>query len=328
MQPVDFALDIRRPAAEELRRLALEQLDAAQTLLRNRAAAMHDAIHEARRAMRRARAILQMLRPALGERYASLVKPLRDAGAVLSPLRDAQAVIEAMEQLAKRQPPLLPGNARAALMLRLRRRRSAACRHQSEVLDRVDAMLADARTAIASWAGDASDADVLNGLRRGYARAARALRRARRDPAIHLHRWRQRVREHRLQLEVLHPVWPEVIGAQIGEARRLARLLGAERDLQLLLAVFARLRTPLVVRPGNATLAARIAGERTALQEQAWVLGARIFAERPGALARRLAAYRKATLGMHPDRNAQPTPRRRAARGGHPAHRGHEDPAP
>ena len=297
---MDFAVDIRRPVAEELRRLALEQLDVAQTLLRSRAAVMHDAIHEARRAMRRARAILQMLRPALGERYAPLARPLRDAGAALSPLRDAQAVIEAVEQLAKRQPPLLAQNAHAALMLRLRRRRNAACRHQADVLDRVDALLADARTEVVSWAGDASDADVLNGLRRGYARAARALRRARRDPAVHLHRWRQRVREHRLQLELLHSAWPEVIGAQVGEARRLARLLGAERDLQLLLAVFARLRTPLVVRPGNAALAARIAGARTTLQEHAWVLGARVFAERPGALARRLAAYRKARPGVPP----------------------------
>jgi len=76
----------------------------------------------------------------------------------------------------------------------------------------------------------------------------------------------------------------------------------------LLTTVFARLRTPLVARPGNATLAARIAGECTALQQRAWALGARVFAERPGALARRLAAYRKATLGMDPDRDTQPTP--------------------
>lgn len=305
---MDFALDIRQPAGQELQRLALGQIDAAQALLNLRTPAMHDAIHEARRAMRRARAILQILRPALGEHYEPLAKPLRDAGAALSSLRDAQAVIEAVEQLAKRQPPLLADNARAALMLRLRRRRNAACRQQAEVLDRVDALLAAARTAVASWTGDASDADILKGLRRGYARAARALRRARRDPTIHLHRWRQRVREHRLQLELLHPVWPEVIGAQVAEARRLARLLGAERDLQLLLAVFTRLRTPLVARPGNAALAARIAGECTALQQRAWALGARVFAERPGALTRRLAAYRKATLGMDPDRDTQPTP--------------------
>ena len=301
---MDFALDIRQPAAQELQRLALGQIDAAQALLNLRTPAMHDAIHEARRAMRRARAILQMLRPALGEHYEPLAKPLRDAGAALSSLRDAQAVIEAVEQLAKRQPPLLAENARAALMPRLRRRRNAACRQQSEVLDRVDALLAAARTAVASWTGDASDADILKGLRCGYARAARALRRARRDPAMHLHRWRQRVREHRLQLELLHPVWPEVIGAQVAEARRLARLLGAERDLQLLLAVFTRLRTPLIARPGNATLAARIAGECTALQQRVWALGARVFAERPGALTRRLAAYRKATLGVPPDRDA------------------------
>ena len=301
---MDFALDIRQPAGQQLQRLALEQIDAAQTLLSLRTPTMYDAIHEARRAMRRARTILQMLRPVLGEDYAPLAKPLRDAGAALSSLRDAQAVIEAVEQLAKRQPPLLAGNVRVALMLRLRRRRSAACRHQTEVLERVDAMLVVARAAVVSWTGDISDADILKGLRRGYARAVRAMCRARRDPAIHLHRWRQRVREHRQQLELLHTVWPEVIGAQVGEARRLARLLGAERDLQLLLAVFTRLRTPLVVRPGNATLAARIAGARTTLLEQAWALGARVFAERPGALARRLAAYRKASLGMRPDRNA------------------------
>ena len=303
---MDFALDIRQPAGQELRRLALAQIDAAQALLSPRTPPLHDAIHEARRAMRRARAILQMLRPALGEHYEPLAMPLRDAGAALSSLRDAQAVIEAVEQLARHQSPPIPENARAALMRRLRRRCNAACRQQYETLDRVAVLLAAARTAVASWPGDASDSDVLKGLRRGYARAARALRRARRDPATHLHRWRQRVREHRLQLELLRQAWPEVIGAQTGEARRLARLLGAERDLQLLAAVFARLRTPLVARPGNATLAARIANERMALQAQAWTLGARVFAERPGALARRLAAYRKASLGTDADRDTRP----------------------
>jgi CHAD domain-containing protein len=301
---LDFALDCRQPAGRELQRLALGQIDAAQALLSPRTPPLHDAIHEARRAMRRARAILQMLRPALGEHHEPLAKPLRDAGVALSSLRDAQAVIEAVEQLAKRQPPLFPEHARVALLRRLRRRRNAACRQQSEVLDRVAVLLAAASGALASWPGDASDADVLKGLRRGYARAARALRRARRDPAVYLHRWRQRVREHRLQLELLHRAWPEVIGAQVGEARRLARLLGAERDLQLLAAVFARLRAPLAARPGNATLAARIASERMALQAQAWALGARVFAERPGALVRRLAAYRKATPGTDADRNA------------------------
>lgn len=301
---MDFALDCRQPAGRELQRLALGQIDAAQALLGPRTPPLHDAIHEARRAMRRTRAILQMLRPALGEHYEPLAKPLRDAGAALSSLRDAQAVIEAVEQLTKRQPPLFAEHARVALLRRLRRRRNAACRQQSEVLDRVAVLLAAAGGALASWPGDASDTDVLKGLRRGYARAARSLRRARRDPAVHLHRWRQRVREHRLQLELLHLAWPEVIGAQVGEARRLARLLGSERDLQLLATVFARLRAPLVARPGNATLAARIASERMALQAQAWALGARVFAERPGALARRLAAYRKATLGTDADRNA------------------------
>ena len=303
---MDFALDICQPAGPELRRLALAQIDAAQALLGPRSAPLHDAIHEARRAMRRARAILKLLRPVSGEHDALPATFLRDAGAALSGLRDAQAVIEAVEQLARQQEQPIPENARVALLRRLRRRRNAACRQPSEVLDRVVALLAAARTAVAAWPGDTDDSDVLKGLRRGYARAARALRRARRDPDVHLHRWRQRVREHRLQLELLQPIWPEVIEAQVGEARRLARLLGAERDLQLLAAVFARLRTPLVARPGNATLAARIANERMALQAQAWTLGARVFAERPGALVRRLAAYRKAIPGTNSDRGTRP----------------------
>ena len=303
---LDFALDIRQPAGPQLRRLALGQIEAAQALLGPRTPPLHDAVHEARRAMRRARALLKLLRPAPGEQGAPPTTALRDAGAALSGWRDAQAVIEAVGQLARQQPPPMPAHARVALLRRLQRRRNAACRQASEVLDRVAVLLAVARSAVASWPGDGDDIDVLKGLRRGYARAARALHRAQRDPAVHLHRWRQRVREHRLQLELLHPLWPEVIGAQVGEVRRLARLLGAERDLQLLATVFARLRTPLVARPANATLVARIADERTTLQAQAWTLGARVFAERPGALARRLGAYRKAALETDPGRDAQP----------------------
>jgi CHAD domain-containing protein len=292
-----FAIDFARPLPAELTRIVLEQLDLACALLAAPGDDIHDAVHEARRAIRRIRALLQLLRPGLGAASADAVRPFRDAGRALSALRDAQSVIEGVERLATRAPELMPDSVRGALVARLARRRNAVLRREAGLLDAVGERLAAARDGVGSWTVGADYATVWQGLRRGYARAARALARTRRERTEQrLHRWRQRARDHWLQLELLAGVWPSVVGAQAHAAHRLAQRLGAERDLLLVARRLEASRRRGAGRAEDRALAARIQAERERLLARAFASGARVFAERPRAFARRLAAYRDAKL--------------------------------
>ncbi|HET9484487.1 MAG TPA: CHAD domain-containing protein [Xanthomonadales bacterium] len=294
-----FRIDLTRPVPAELERIVGEQLDAACTLLRAPAREhdVHEAVHEARRAIRRIRATLQLLRPALGGAYADVVAPYRAAGRALSVLRDAQSAIEGVERVAKRSPDAIPDAVRAALVARLSRNRDALLRRRGAVLGEVADRLEAARDDVATWVEAADHATLWRGVRRGYARAARAMRRARqqRSEAL-LHRWRQRTRDHWLQLELVSGVWQAVVGAQAEAVHRLAQRLGAERDLLLVTQRLERSRRAGKGRIADAALAQQLGGVRNAMLERSFATGARVFAEQPRALARRLAAYREARL--------------------------------
>ena len=64
-------------------------------------------IHDARKRIKRARAALRLLRDALGESvYQRENAALRDAARPLSEVRDAKILIDALDELARRQPQL------------------------------------------------------------------------------------------------------------------------------------------------------------------------------------------------------------------------------
>lgn len=106
-----------RGAAVELRR----SVDEALGKLHARRLTDHR-IHQSRRALKRARAALRLLRPTLGERvFRAENLTLRDAGRLLSPLRDARAQLETFERLLTRASKRLAPHDLSAVRLSLER---------------------------------------------------------------------------------------------------------------------------------------------------------------------------------------------------------------
>ena len=105
--------------------------------------------------------------------------------------------------------------------------------------------------------------------------------------AEHLHDLRRRVVEHRHQMDLVEHLWPRLGQVWAEEAQRLRNRLGACQDL----AVLAGLTAPhQPLAPWRSRLVPLIEARRAAHLKTAARLAGRLFAEKPKAFRRRLAA--------------------------------------
>jgi CHAD domain-containing protein len=297
-----FALKLGRPVGAEMVRLLREQLEMARAEFGQGGAAVHQGIHQGRRAMRRARAVLLLARPSLDPaHYDDMVEPLRQAGRLLTPLRDAQSVIEAVERHRDELQRAGAGAAIERLLKRLARRRNAVVARRQAERAAARECIATALQAVDRGFDGLERRAIWDGLDASLRRTRRAMRRAIEDGADeNVHRFRQRARALWLQLDLLRPLWPEVVGAQCDEVKRISQALGAERDLVLLERV-------LVDGRGNTAdsiprvLLERLGIERAKLRRKAFRLGKLLFAERPAATVARLKAYGDARRARAPE---------------------------
>jgi CHAD domain-containing protein len=107
----------------------------------------------------------------------------------------------------------------------------------------------------------------------------------------HFHLWRKRVKYLKHQMEILTPMWPEVMIGMAITLDRISDLLGQDHDLAELLRLVAD-RPDLCPNPLERSLMSALAQQRRYdLQTASRILGRRIYAERPDALESRFAAY-------------------------------------
>lgn len=283
--------DLGRPPADELLRLLRDERQNVRRWLRQAASDPHQAVHEARRAIRRGRSLLRLLRGTLDrDALASLDHPWRVAGAQLSRLRDAQSVLEALDGLVRRVPEAVPAATSTALRRRLLQRRQRMLRRYRYAIGQADAALADADHGATESIVRARWRSLVRALADTYRRGRQAHARMQAEPEDEevRHRFRRRTRDHYLQLERFIALCPAVIEAQAQNAKKLAQALGRERDLALLAAVLARLRRPIAeIETVNHVIAVQRRALLVEVQERStWV-----YAERPGALGRRFEAY-------------------------------------
>lgn len=290
----DFALAAGERVPDGVKRLATTQIDGIRTRLQSRLDA--DAVHEIRKATKRLRALVRLLRRALGERrYRSDNGAFRDGARALSGRRDADVLVATADALAD-GPGGLCGPALDRLRATVRAaRRDAAANGAGAATDSVDAEMARARRRVGRWPIDDADWTTLAaGLERLYRRSRRCWRRAERAPDVEaLHEWRKRVKDLRYVLEMLAPMWPAVVGTLAEELDDLADDLGDDHDLAMLRGVAAGIDDKRQRR----ALVALVDARRAQLQRRALERGRRLHGEQPDAFVRRLTGYWEAWRG-------------------------------
>jgi CHAD domain-containing protein len=206
-----FALAPGEELARGLRRIALEQLELALELLQGESGLEPArAVHETRKALKRLRALMRLLREEMGEQgYARENALLRDAGRQLAGARDAEVMRSTLDGLLRERPKL----ARRAGVQRLRaqferEREQAAARsfEDATVRAQVAGELRALELRVALWKLPEREGIELAqaSLERIYRQGRRRLGAARKDgSAASMHEWRKRVKDLRYAAEML-----------------------------------------------------------------------------------------------------------------------------
>jgi CHAD domain-containing protein len=287
-----FRLRRKESEAEGIRRVAHERAGHAARLLRDEDADPADAVHGARKDLKKLRSTLRLVRPLLGDTiYRRENKRFRNAGRALSDARDAQvraATIDALAEHFDDEPP--PGGWWAvrselgadppgeASLDSLRERTAGEIERGDREID--------------AWPLDGEGFELLRpGLKRAYSRTRKSYRQAHRHPNDEtLHEFRKRSKDLWYHLRLVRRAWPAVIEATAGEAQDLSDLLGDDHDLVVFTEYLDEADTPLTSEQRSRILRL-IAVRREELQEKAFAHGERLLAEKPKRFTGRIGRY-------------------------------------
>lgn len=289
-EPDDTAYRLRagEHVPDAIRRVARGRLDHAHDRLDGaRAGELGDAVHDARKDLKRLRAVLRLSRDALGEEtYERENAAFRSAGRRLSPARDAQVLVETLDALTARFADELGAGVVDGLRAHLgavHDRALEALRDDDALVARTVGELEQARLRIAAWtpAGDGFSA-LEPGLRRIYRRGRRRLRDAERDPTDeNLHEARKRAKDLWHASQLLRPAAPKKLKRMSKRTHRLADLLGDDHDLAVLRGHIRANPQCFADETSQQALLAVLERRRRVLQRRAVKLGREIYAQKP-----------------------------------------------
>ena len=295
-----FSIQAEEALPAGIERVLRERVAAALDGLEDRSSSVATKVHEARKRLKELRAGLRLVRPVMdAETFTSENAGLRDIGRPLSDARDAEVMVETLASLKKHFREELASEAFGTIRQALQKRRRTVVASEDDAADALAAAAEHLRATAArlsDWGlGDAHWPALADGLQRCYRKGRVALADASddgRDDA--LHEWRKRVKDLRYQFTMLQPLWPAVMKTLVSEAHALGNDLGDDHDLAVLSDLLRGELRGVSSKADRQALEALIARRRETLQKHAWVLGARVYAEKPGRFVGRLDAYWRA----------------------------------
>jgi CHAD domain-containing protein len=235
-----------------------------------------DNLHEARKRIKKLRAILRLLRASLGHAYHTYNRRLRTAAHELSAGRDADAALEMAAALRKHYPALVSPAMAARLRRGLeRRQRKAMSRLRVGTVQRSLRRCATGVPRVVRRA--ASRRAARDGTADGYRRARQAMHEVQQAPAdLAFHTWRRRVKDHWYHMRLLAGVHPPA-QSRARALKRLERYLGDDHNLVLLRAILVGAPRMLGGARATAIVLACIDQYEARLRTHALALGARLF---------------------------------------------------
>lgn len=265
-----------------LKRIARQQLRQLQTQLHDRADAA-SGHHEARKCLKRLRALLLLARPAIGKAacgkfdraHAAIARTLAEA-------RDTTVILKLLGGLRQSHGDGALGAAGRRLYVALGN--GGQCQETAAQLSAIEAA---ADKLAKTWANlplksfDAGSAFA--GLEADYRAGRRQLRRATATGTSEdLHEMRKHIQRHWRHMQLFESAWPREFGVRIEMARALSETLGLDHDHWLLRQRLGK----------DAARLDRLCGEEQEKLRQAALPALKLFySECPGPLRRRLQGY-------------------------------------
>lgn len=297
----EHALLDGEPVADGVRHVALAQIDAAADALQGRDAEEYGkAVHTARKAFKRARALVRIARDGLAEGVAERENAaLREAGQRLAGARDALVVVETLDAVAERYPDELHrqqiGGLREALLSDYEAA-DAEARGDAGAVDEVLEILEGLRVDVAAWQlGPDAAGTLAAGLDRILAHGRKRLKLVKKNDSGDgeydtelLHEMRKRAKDLWHAAELVEIAAPKRFKALASDAHDLADLIGDDHDLSVLVEQVEQ-RPGVFADPADADLLlALIEKRRRKLQRRAVRLAEAIFGTKPSRFIERV----------------------------------------
>jgi CHAD domain-containing protein len=265
----------------EVQRIVSEELDSAIEHLEGRGEPDRDeAIHEARKNVKKVRGVLRLVRPELGMTYAVETQRLRDVGRSLSEFRDAGAMLEIFDQLNSRYGEdwgARPGIA----SIRTRLVEAKAGHAFADVLSAAGQELRAVRENVKDWPLHTGGFEAIaHGLERTYRNGRRAMQRALDQPsAENFHALRKRVKDHWYHVRLIGRFCGDALSFYQQNLKDLESYLGDDHNLTVLRQKVAG--QPHVGEPDVPFFWSAVENYQSTLRSNAVLLGQDIYQDKP-----------------------------------------------
>jgi hypothetical protein len=291
---VGYRLDPSQPVANEVRRIALRQLELALAGLKAVGdPASNSSLHDTRRHIKKIRALLRLVGPSLSRRARATNRHLRSVNRRLAPIADGQAVVATFSRVTDRYDRQLPEDVAARIRAALLRRESIADERAvlSDVLETAAARLRAQHRRVRKWRlRDSGFRAVAAGLKRTTRAGRRAMARAvRRSRSEDYHRWRLRVKDLWLQVRLLQTRCADALAYEEKCLEELDGLLDECHNCALLCDALTSDST--LSRTDAARCLRLVRRYQRELRARARWLGAWVHCERPRAFVNRVHRY-------------------------------------
>lgn len=274
-----FHLNPELPVAEELKRVLREEMEAAAQQLRTAAQGNGDeAVHEARKSVKKIRATLRLVQTNLGHLYAEKNAAFGEIGRTLSELRDAAAMLETYDELRKHYESHVDEVVWTGLRRLLMKQKRKTEKAVSDVaaFQNYPRQLAAAAQQVEDWPLCGKQFDTIApGLIKAFRRGRQAMKRAQKTPSPeHFHEWRKRVKDHWYHMRLLQPIWGDMMDAYGGVLKDMQMWLGEDHNL-------AVLRETIGDHRSLSPLVPVIEQHQAKLRQWAFLAGLRVYGAKP-----------------------------------------------
>ncbi len=287
-----YRLKLKEPLAKGVRRIAGEQLGNAAARLQGDAD-LETGVHEARKSLKRTRALLRLIRPGLGDAgFRKANARLRDIARGLSAARDRDVVRAHLNGLLKAKPALAKAARHLLAVLDAAHTTTngsgAPTRNVAQALREIDAMRREIGAIVLN---PATFETIVAGLTKSHRAGRKALARALESPGEEeaLHELRKAAQAYWRQMILVQQAWPEAFLARAAAAKLVADLLGQDHDIALLEGVLAGPEAQALTATEHRALARYCAVRHGELRSEALPKAQLLFIEQSGQLGVRIS---------------------------------------
>lgn len=238
-----FRLRSQESIAHGLRRLVQKELRVARDELRQTVPPRDEAVHEARKSIKKVRAILELLEADGGRGLAGSQKRLRLVNRTLSELRDADAMTEILAKLRRKGPRLISQQTfvRARRQLSAHKRAAMRTAERRGTWQNVDRQLRKAREGAKWWRPAHRGFGALaSGIHSIHRRGREALARARKkQDAADFHEWRKQMKALWYELRLIEGC-ARTIRRDVDALHRAETWLGDDHNVVVLCAELSK----------------------------------------------------------------------------------------